>query len=127
MIPKPKHKENSSASGRAVFFVRMVLSLFRIAIADAGIEQLFHLRIGSFGAQGNDNGDDKTAQKAGHDFIDSGSGEEDQPKDIDCGAGQDSAQGAGKIKPLPEKRKQMSDNSYQASKEYTKENAYKYV
>lgn len=27
----------------------------------------------------------------------------------------------------PDKRKQMSDNSYQASKEYTKENAYKYV
>ena len=25
------------------------------------------------------------------------------------------------------KRKQMSDNSYRASKEYTKENAYKYV
>lgn len=27
----------------------------------------------------------------------------------------------------PEKRKLMSDNSYRASKEYTKENAYKYV
>lgn len=32
-----------------------------------------------------------------------------------------------KLASHPELRKQMSDNSYQASKEYTKDNAYKYV